>query len=145
LGAALERAEQRHGREMLAEMARDWPFLRALADDVELVLATADLDIAQRYAGLAGAAGVPIFEAIRAEYERTVTHVLQLKGSTALLDQDPSVQRSILLRNPYVDPMSLLQVELLERWRASGRADDQLFRGLLATVRGIAKGLQGTG
>jgi phosphoenolpyruvate carboxylase len=62
-----------------------------------------------------------------------------------VLASDPAVQRSILLRNPYVDPMSLLQIDLLERWRASGRADEELFRPLLATVRGIAQGLQSTG
>jgi len=55
------------------------------------------------------------------------------------------VQRAIRLRNPYVDPMSLLQVDLLARWRAAGRADDELFGALLATVRGIAQGLQNTG
>ena len=145
LGSALERAEQRHGRETLADMARDWPFLRALADDVELSLATADLSIAERYAELAGPTGRRIFDLIRAEYQRTVTHVLRIKDLEALLDRDPAVQRSVLLRNPYVDPMSLLQVDLLARWRASGRVDEDLFRGLLATVRGIAKGLQGTG
>jgi phosphoenolpyruvate carboxylase len=144
-GSGLERAVQRHGQAALMEMAREWPFLRTLADDVELVLATADLGIAARYAGLAGAVGTRLFPAIRAEYERTVAHVLLLKGSDALLDQDAAMQRSILLRNPYVDPMSLLQVELLARWRASGSADGELFRGLLATVRGIAQGLQGTG
>lgn len=145
LGTALERALERHGREALIEMVRDWPFLRALIDDVEMVLATADLDIAARYAALAGATGARCFPVIRAEYERTVARVVLLKGSGALLDQDPALQRSILLRNPYVDPMSLLQVDLLARWRATGRADDELFRGLLATVRGIAQGLQGTG
>ena len=145
LGAALERATKQHGPAALIEMAREWPFLRALADDVELVLATADFDIAQRYAALAGDLGRKIFPVIRAEYDRTVAHVLALKESSALLDQEPSMQRSILLRNPYVDPMSLLQVDLLARWRAGGRVDDELFRGLLATVRGIAKGLQGTG
>ena len=145
LGTGLERAKERHGQNALLEMAGDWPFLRALIDDVEMVLATADLGIAARYAGLAGELGNRIFPTIRAEYERTVKHVLALKESAALLDQDASMQRSILLRNPYVDPMSLLQVDLLARWRAGGSADEELFRGLMATVRGIAKGLQGTG
>jgi phosphoenolpyruvate carboxylase len=74
-----------------------------------------------------------------------VALVLRLKGTTALLDEDPVVQRAIRLRNPYVDPMSLLQVDLLARWRAAGRAEDELFSALLATVRGIAQGLQNTG
>jgi phosphoenolpyruvate carboxylase len=70
---------------------------------------------------------------------------LRLKGTVALLDDDPALQRSIRLRNPYVDPMSLLQVELLARWRVAGRPDDDLLEALLATVRGIAQGLQNTG
>jgi phosphoenolpyruvate carboxylase len=82
---------------------------------------------------------------IRAEFDRTVAKVLALKHEQALLDSDPALQRSILLRNPYVDPMSLLQVDLLERWRAGGRPDDAVFRALLASVRGIAQGLQSTG
>jgi phosphoenolpyruvate carboxylase len=71
--------------------------------------------------------------------------VLRLKGTTALLDQDPALQRSIALRNPYVDPMSLLQVDLLRRWRAGDRRDQAVYRALLATVNGIAQGLQNTG
>jgi len=79
------------------------------------------------------------------EFDRTVELVLRLKGSNTLLDEDPALQRAVRLRNPYVDPMSLLQVNLLTRWRAAGRPDDELFRALLATVRGIAQGLQNTG
>ena len=98
-----------------------------------------------RYARLAGALGDHYFPLIRAEFDRTVANVLALKQEKALLDSDPALQRSILLRNPYVDPMSLLQIDLLERWRAEGRPDDDVFRALLATVRGIAQGLQSTG
>jgi phosphoenolpyruvate carboxylase len=145
LGSALARAFERHGDAVLTEMGRDWAFLRALADDVEIVLGTADLEIAARYACLAGELGEQYFPIIRAEYDRTVAHLLALRGQTTVLASDPAVQRSILLRNPYVDPMSLLQIDLLERWRASGRADEELFRPLLATVRGIAQGLQSTG
>ena len=126
-------------------MARDWPFLRTLIDDVEMVLGVADLSIAMRYARLAGALGDHYFPLIREEFERSAAHVLALKHERALLDADPALQRSIRLRNPYVDPMSLLQVDLLERWRAAGRPDDDLFRALMASVRGIAQGLQSTG
>jgi phosphoenolpyruvate carboxylase len=145
LGAALAGAVRRHGRGYVSEMARDWPFLRTLAQDVELVLASADLEIAARYADLAPPASRPVFQVIRDEHDRTVAHLLELSGAATLLHHDPAVQRSVLLRNPYVDPMSLLQVDLLRRWRASGRADDEVFRALLATVRGIARGLQATG
>jgi phosphoenolpyruvate carboxylase len=145
LGTALERAVARHGEDTVAEMLRHWPFVKALVDDVEMVLAKADIGIAGRYARLAGALEPVFFPVIKAEFDRTVALVLRLKGTTALLDEDPVVQRAIRLRNPYVDPMSLLQVDLLARWRAAGRADDELFGALLATVRGIAQGLQNTG
>jgi len=145
LGTALDGATQRYGADALGEMAREWPFLKALLDDVEMVLATADLAIAARYARLAGKLGDRYFPLIRAEFDRTVAHVLALKRAAALLDSDPALQRSILLRNPYVDPMSFLQIDLLERWRAAGRPDNELFRALLASVRGIAQGLQSTG
>ncbi len=144
LGTALDRATERYGAK-LDDMMRDWPFLRALIDDVEMVLGTADLAIAARYARLAGKLGDRYFPVIRAEFDRTVANVLALKHETALLDSDPALQRSILLRNPYVDPMSLLQIDLLERWRGEGRPDDEVFRALLASVRGIAQGLQSTG
>jgi phosphoenolpyruvate carboxylase len=145
LGTALERTVDRHGEALVAEMLRDWPFLKALVDDVEMVLAKADMGIAARYARLAGPLEPSYFPRIRAEFERTAAWVLRLKGTAALLDDDPALQRSIRLRNPYVDPMSLLQVELLSRWRAAGRPDDDLLEALLATVRGIAQGLQNTG
>ena len=145
LGTALDRAAARYGTAALETMARDWPFLRAFLDDVEMALGTADLAIAARYAALAGALGERYFPVIRAEFDRTVARVLALKHARALLDSDPALQRSILLRNPYVDPMSLLQIDLLARWRAAGRPDDDLFRALLASVRGIAQGLQSTG
>ncbi|HEX9731266.1 MAG TPA: phosphoenolpyruvate carboxylase [Thermoanaerobaculia bacterium] len=145
LGTGLEAAARRHGGETLSAMAREWPFLRALLDDAENVLAKVDLEIASRYAALAGDGGAAIFDRVRAEYERTVEQVLAVKGSAGLLDEDPVLQRSIRLRNPYVDPMSLLQVDLLRRWRAASRADDALLAALFATVGGIAQGLQNTG
>ena len=143
LGTALDRAVERHGTDLLTEMVRDWPFLRTLIDDVETVLATAHLPIAARYAALAGALGERYFPTIRAEFDRAVDNVLRLKQTPALLAADPVLQRSIGLRNPYVAPMSLLQIDLLARWRAA--PDDDLFRALLASVRGIAQGLQSTG
>src|SRR5207253_3817408 len=109
LGTALEGALRRHGDEVVAEMLRDWPFLKALVDDVEFVLAEADLGIAARYARLAGSLEQVFFPAIQAEFDRTVSLALRLKGTSALLDEDPVLQRSIRLRNPYVDPISLLQ------------------------------------
>jgi phosphoenolpyruvate carboxylase len=70
---------------------------------------------------------------------------LKIKGYTQLLDGDRTLQRGIQLRNPYVDPMNLMQVDLLQRWRASRREDRDLFEALLASISGIAQGLQSTG
>jgi phosphoenolpyruvate carboxylase len=145
LGSGLERAVERCGRPQVAEMVREWRFLRTLVEDVEMVLAKADMTIAERYAGLAAAGGERIFARIRAEFDLTAELIVDLKGSGALLDGDPTLRRSIRLRNPYIDPMSLLQIDLLRRWRATDRQDDDLLRALLATVHGIAKGLQNTG
>ncbi len=145
VGTALGWAVEEYGAERMAAMVRHWRFAGALVDDVEMVLAKADLGVAARYATLAGEVGERIYPRIRAEYDRTVQVILALKGTATLLDQDPTLQRSIQLRNPYIDPMSLLQVDLLRRWRAGERADDDLFQALLATVNGIARGLQNTG
>jgi phosphoenolpyruvate carboxylase len=116
-----------------------------VVNDTEMVLAKVDLGIGAHYAELAPETSRPIFDAIRAEYERSVEMILRLKGNTQLLDDDRALKRSIGLRNPYMDPMSLLQVDLLARWRAADRDDPALFQALLATVNGIAQGLQQSG
>lgn len=145
LGTGLERVVRRHGVRAVAEMAVDWPFLSTLLDDAELALAIADMPIAARYTALAGEGGAALFSAIRAEFDRTVAGVLAARGATGLLERDPVLQRSIRLRNPYVDPMSFLQIDLLRAWRATGRPDGALLEALLETVHGIAQGLQNTG
>lgn len=145
LGSGLEAAAKEHGTGAVAEMASGWSFVSTLLDDVEMVLAKSDLDIARRYAELAGDVGAEIFPRIREEMERTKRWVLEIQGRETLLDSDLVLRRSIRLRNPYVDPMSLLQVDLLRRWRATDRQDDDLFHALLASVHGIAQGLRNTG
>jgi phosphoenolpyruvate carboxylase len=145
VGHALEKAIAAHGLETLAEMARDWPFFGSLIEDVEMVLAKSDPDIFAGYSRLAGALHARYFPGIAAEFERSRAMVLAIKGETELLAGDPRLRQSIRLRNPYVDPISLLQVDLLVRWRAAGRPDDALFQALVATVNGIAAGVQNTG
>jgi phosphoenolpyruvate carboxylase len=145
LGTGLEAAVSEHGQERVAEVVRTDPFLGSLLEDLEMVLAKTDLDIGARYAELARARGQRIFADIQNEYHRAVDQVLMLKDNRRLLDDDPTLQRALRLREPYVDPMSLLQVDLLRRWRASDREDDEVFAALLATVNGIAEGLQNTG
>jgi len=145
LGSGLQKAVDEWGEEKIAMMLRDWPFLANAVNDTEMVLAKVDLGIGEHYADLASERSRPIFDSIRAEYERSVELILRLKGNTQLLDDDRPLKRSIGLRNPYMDPMSLLQVDLLARWRESGREDEALFQALLATVNGIAHGLQQSG
>ncbi|MBT2143503.1 MULTISPECIES: phosphoenolpyruvate carboxylase [unclassified Rhodanobacter] len=145
LGSALEQGVQRFGEEALAEMARDWPFFCNLLDDVEMVLAKCDLDIAEAFSKLSGPLHDEFFGLIRDEFARTRRWLLQLKGSDVLLRGEPRLAASIRLRNPYVDPMSLLQVDLLQRWRAGERSDDAVLQALVACVNGVAQGLQNTG
>ncbi|HSR41568.1 MAG TPA: phosphoenolpyruvate carboxylase, partial [Longimicrobiales bacterium] len=145
LGSGLAAAVEREGRGAVEEMVREWPFLGSVLEDVEMALAKADLSIAQRYAALAGEAGSQIFPRIREEFERTVARVTDLRGREGILDDDPTLRRSILLRNPYVDPMSHLQVDLLRRWRETDRTDEGLLDALVDTVIGIAEGMRNTG
>ncbi len=145
LGTGLETAVAELGRTAVTAAVRAWPFLAALVDDVEMVLAKSDLEIAERYVALAPEATRPVFDLIRDEFARTERLIRDLTSADTVLDGDPTLQRSIRLRNPYVDPMNLLQVDLLTRWRATERGDQALFEALLATVQGIARGLKNTG
>jgi len=144
-GAGLGFAREERGLELLRRCYQGWPFFRTLIDDIEAMLARADMAVAAHYERLADAALRPFGVQLRQEYERTRDLVLEIKQSTALLDSDQTLQRSIALRNPYVDPMNFMQIDLLERWRASGRQSRELFEALQASVSGIAAGLQTTG
>jgi phosphoenolpyruvate carboxylase len=154
VGTGLHRARDVFGMAVLRDMAERWPFFANLLADVEMVLAKTDMRIGERYAALAGSVGDRIFPRILAEFALTrqlVVEILMLPGETRestqipLLEREPMLERTIRLRNPYVDPMSLLQVDLLRRWRATDRQDSELERALLTSVKGIARGLQNTG
>jgi phosphoenolpyruvate carboxylase len=144
-GTGLRVALEKYGLPRMREAYKSWFFLRNLLDDVETMLARADLDIAEQYQELAPESLRHYFANIRAEYGAAREHILAIKDSRNLLDTDPTLQRSIQLRNPYVDPMNLMQVDLLQRWRASDCRDRDLFEALLASIAGIAQGLQSTG
>jgi phosphoenolpyruvate carboxylase len=139
------RGIERFGVQEVQEMFAQWPFARLLIADVEVALAKADLEIAERYSQLAGALHAKFFPSVRAEYQRAVELVLQLTGQRKLLEAADTLRRAIRLRNPYVDPMSLLQVDLLDRWRRADRQDDAVLTALLASINGIAHGMQNTG
>jgi phosphoenolpyruvate carboxylase len=145
LGSALDTVARECGEASLVRMASDWPFFSTMLDDVEMVLAKADIDIAEAFSRLAGPLHERFFPMIREEFERTVAWLLKLKGAKELLAAEPRLATSIRLRNPYVDPMSLLQVDLLRRWRATGGQDDALLSALVACVNGVSQGLQNTG
>ncbi len=144
-GTGLKCAAQRHGTQTLRTMYREWMFLRSLIDDIESMLARTDLEIAAAYHALVPEPLRHFADVIRAEYDLTREQLLVVTDSTELLDREPMLQRTIRLRNPYIDPMNLMQVDLLARWRAGGRTDRDLFEALLVSTSGIAQGLQSTG
>jgi phosphoenolpyruvate carboxylase len=145
IGSGLAKAAEEFGEDVFREMFKEWYFMRALTADAEMVLAKADLGIAKLYSELAGDLHRQFFPIIEEEYELTRNLILEYSEHSALLEGDSTLQRAIMLRNPYVDPMSLMQIDLLARWRESGREDDDLFAALQASVNGIAQGLQNTG
>ncbi len=145
MGTALQQATEQFGIEQLRKWLQQWPFFRALIEDVEMVLAKSELRIGQRYADLVAPEQRFLFEQIEAEFLLAQAAVLELKQTSSLLDDQPTLQRNIRLRNPYVDPLHMLQVDLLHRWRASEREDPRLLKALMATVNGISLGIQNTG
>ncbi|MDE1892833.1 MAG: phosphoenolpyruvate carboxylase [Pseudomonadota bacterium] len=145
LGGALEQGVQQFGEAAMIEMASDWPFFQNMLDDVEMILAKSDLDIAEAFSRLSGELHEEMFGMIRDEFQRTRQWLLRLQNHRSLLQESPRLAASIGLRNPYVDPMSLLQVDLLQRWRASDCSDDALLQALVACVNGVSQGLQNTG
>jgi phosphoenolpyruvate carboxylase len=129
--------------EMQREMWRDWPFFRGLIGTLEMALFKTDLGVGQRYLRLVDSELAERFWTdLQGEYERVVERVLAITGQRGLLDETPALQRRLEHRNPWVDPLSHLQVELLERLRA-GREDARTP--LLATITGIAAGMRNTG
>ncbi len=145
MGTALAWAIEQYGLDTLRAMARGWLLFGSMLSDVEMALAKSDLDIGRHYRALAPEPSQKIFTLLETELKLARTMILRLKEQDELLDGEPVLQRSIRLRNPYVDPMSLLQVDLLKRWRAEDRSDDELLEALLVTVNGIARGIQNTG
>ena len=145
IGSGLAKAAEQFSDDAFREMFREWYFLRSLTADAEMVLAKSDLGIAELYSQLAGDLHDQFFPIIKKEYDLTQSLILEYSDHDTLLEGDVTLQRAIMLRNPYVDPMSLLQVDLLSRWRASDREDDDVFTALLASVNGIAQALQNTG
>ncbi len=145
LGTGLAKAIEQFGHEAFSDMFREWFFFRSLIADAEMVIAKSDLGISKLYSELSGDLHDKFFPAILSEFELTRDTILDYSEHESILEGDVTLQRAIMLRNPYVDPISLMQVDLLRRWRESNREDSEVFDALLATVNGLAQALQNTG
>lgn len=145
VGSGLQAAIDAGHEGLLKEMARDWPFFSTFLDDIAMVLSKGDLTIAEQFSQLSGALHGRFFPQIERELELTSQWILALTGQDALLQHDQRLALSIRLRNPYIDPISVLQVDLLRRWRESGGDDDDVLRALVACVNGVSQGVQNTG
>ncbi|HTU23205.1 MAG TPA: phosphoenolpyruvate carboxylase [Gemmataceae bacterium] len=134
-------------RAALADMYQRWPVWRTLIDNAQMILAKADLTIARLYADLVEDRGVAdrIFERISAEYQRSVSVIELMTGEAELLAQMPVLRRSIQRRNPYVDPLSFIQLVLLRRLRGEADPPEELLTAVLESINGIASGLKNTG
>jgi phosphoenolpyruvate carboxylase len=152
LGNFIE-SRPRENLRLLREMYSEWPFFHSTISNIEMTLAKADFQIARQYASrtIDRSLGRRIFRMLEEEYERACRVTLQITGEKRLLDQSPVLQRSITVRNPYVDPLSFLQVELLARRRKdekterSDRDQEKLLYAILLTINGIAAGMRNTG
>ena len=158
VGTALEQyaAQSPAHLTRLQEMYRQWPFFATLLDNAQMSLAKADMDIAARYAALVTDQPMArrIYGAIAGEYQHSVDIICRVTEQTALLDTQPVLQKSIRLRNPYVDPLSYLQIELLRRLRALPPEGDgeelkaqrrDLRAAVLLSINGVAAGMKNTG
>ncbi|REK71343.1 phosphoenolpyruvate carboxylase [Paenibacillus paeoniae] len=134
----------------LKTMYEQFPFFRSLIDNLQMALAKADLVIAKEYANMITEQSIRdrIFSQIEAEYELSSNLILSITGQDEILDNVPVIQESIRLRNPYVDPLSYMQVQLLtelRELRSNDQDDQELLREVLLTINGIAAGLRNTG
>jgi phosphoenolpyruvate carboxylase len=153
VGSALEvflKSNPRKHLALLREMYAHWPFFHSTISNIEMTLAKADFQIARQYANRLPERelGRKFFKLLESEYERACRVVLQITGEKHLLENSPVLKRSIEVRNPYVDPMSYLQVELLARKRndkLSAEDREKLLYAILLTINGIAAGMRNTG
>ncbi len=148
LGSALAAIED---DALLRSMYQGWPLFKTMLDNAEMSLLKADMGIASLYVGLVPdqEMATEMFRAIRSEYDRTREIVLAISGHTNLLDEEPVTQTAVQLRNPYVDPLNYIQVEMLRRLRAlpdpHGEEAQAIREVIGVTINGIAAGLRNTG
>jgi phosphoenolpyruvate carboxylase len=128
---------------LLGKMAASWPFFTTLLANMEMVLAKSDMNIAARYAALASD-GAGIFDTIRQGWQLTHDQLLAVTGQSRLLENNPGLDTSIRLRLPYIEPLNLLQIELLKRHRA-GEDDPRIAEGIQLSINAIATALRNSG
>ena len=148
VGKALtEESATAEGLARLQRMAKKWPFFDDLLGKIDMVCAKTDIEIARAYVNNLGG-DQALFASLVAEFESTVSSLLRIRGQESLLDDNRVLQDAIALRNPYVDPLSLLQISLLRRKRGNTEAKaskEQIDDALATTLSGIAQGLRNTG
>jgi phosphoenolpyruvate carboxylase len=153
LGTALEQFAARGAAEadLLKTMYREWMFFRATIDNAQLTLLKADIRIAFHYARLVPdeALRVRMFDLMAEEFARTEHAILEITGQKALLEREKVLARSVQLRNPYIDPLNYIQVEMIKRLR---RLEDKQGGEAAATravieltINGVSAGLKNTG
>jgi phosphoenolpyruvate carboxylase len=131
---------------LLKEMAQAWPFFQATLDNLEMVLAKSDMAIAHRYTALVHdrVLADTIFERIRSGWTATHDSLLAITGQSRLLEKHPALDASIRLRLPYIEPLNLLQIELLKRHRA-GEDDARVREGIQLSINAVATALRNSG
>jgi phosphoenolpyruvate carboxylase len=149
VGTALgEEVSTREGLRRLQRMAESWPFVDDLLGTAEMVCAKTDVEIARAYVRHLGG-DLKLLESLIREYQMATEALLLIRGHRQLLDDAPVLQSAIALRNPYVDPLSLLQISLLRRKRTgvakNEREREAIDDALATTLSGIAQGLRNTG
>lgn len=133
--------------QQLKEMYERWPFFRSTIDNLQMALMKADITTAKEYLSLVEDQKIAerIFSNILEEYERTKEILLKITGDNELLDHTPNIKDSVYRRNPYVDPLNFLQVELIKELRNQNEPSEELLTEVLLTISGISAGLRNTG
>ncbi|MFC4278846.1 phosphoenolpyruvate carboxylase [Achromobacter aloeverae] len=152
LGSAVDRYVAHHpdgadaAWRLLREMHQEWPFFRTLVANIDMVLAKSDMNLARKYSTLVEdrVLAAKVFDAIAAEWHRTVAALAGITGSADRLAGNPGLARSMRHRFPYIDPLHHIQVELLRRWRA-GETDERIQTAIHISINGIAAALRNSG
>jgi phosphoenolpyruvate carboxylase len=148
-GSAVQKFLEQEGNaglKQLQAMNRNWAFFRGLLSNMDMVLAKTDMGIASRYAELMPDEALRdrIFSMIETEWQRTIEMLFAITGASSLLQDNPTLARSLTTRTPYIDPLNHLQVSLLHRHR-EGDNDERVKRAIHLTINGIAAGLRNSG